>query len=228
MKSSTPIRDLTAAARAGLAGKWGKSIGVLAVYTLLMLGVSLVPKAGPLLQLIFSAPLMVGLAVYFLAVVRGGDCPFNLLFEGFSRFGASFCTYLLVILICLVWMIPFIALIAALMIFLKPAAAFPAQAFLALEAILILIMTLCMLILQMRYGLALYVVADDPSARAREAVRRSAELMKGNYWRLGLLWLRFIGWQLLGILTLGIGFIWLAPYFTAAITAFYDDLTANG
>ena len=80
------------------------------------------------------------------------------------------------------------------------------------------------ILLQMRYGLALYVVADDPSVSARQAVRRGVELMRGNYWRLGLLWLRFTGWILLGILTLGIGFIWLAPYYMAALTAFYDDL----
>ena len=85
-----------------------------------------------------------------------------------------------------------------------------------------------MILLQMRYGLALYVVADDPAVRARDAVRRGVELMKGNYWRLGLLWLRFIGWQILCVLTLGIGLIWLAPYFMAATTAFYDDLSTNG
>ncbi|HNX53251.1 MAG TPA: DUF975 family protein, partial [Pontiellaceae bacterium] len=61
----------------------------------------------------------------------------------------------------------------------------------------------------------------------RQAIRRGIELMSGNYWRLGLLWLRFIGWQLLAVLTLGVGFIWLAPYYMASMTAFYDDLARN-
>lgn len=221
MKSMTPIRDLTAAARTGLSGNWGKSIGVALVYLVLSVGVSLLPFAGKLLQLIFSAPLVVGLTVYFLATIRHQDNPFNLLFAGFDRFGTSLCTYLLVMLMTMAWMIPF-GILAALLYFVLHAAS-P-----LLWALLILIMIAMMIPIQMRYGLALYVVADDPSVRARQAVRRGIELMKGNYWRLGLLWLRFIGWQILAILTLGIGFIWLAPYYMASMTAFYDDLAKKG
>ena len=221
MKSMTPIRDLTAAAREGLSGNWGKSIGVTVVYIILSVGISLLPFAGKLLQLIFSAPLVVGLTGYFLATIRRQDNPFSLLFAGFDRFGTSLCTYLLVMLITMAWMIPF-GILAALLFFIYHAA--PPL----LWALLILIMIAIMIPIQMRYGLALYVVADDPSVSARQAVRRGVELMKGNYWRMGIFWLRFIGWQLLAVLTLGIGFIWLAPYYMAAMTAFYDDLTRNG
>jgi uncharacterized membrane protein len=117
-------------------------------------------------------------------------------------------------------MIPF-GILAALLFFVLHAAS-P-----LLWALLILIMIAIMIPIQMRYGLALYVVADDPSVRARQAIRRGIELMKGNYWRLGIFWLRFIGWQIFAVLTLGIGFIWLAPYYMASMTAFYDDLTTN-
>jgi uncharacterized membrane protein len=216
---------LTAAARDGLSGSWGKSIGVMVAYLILLTGVSLIPLAGPLLQFIFSAPLVVGMTLYFLATVRKQINPFSLLFGGFNRFGTSLCTYLLIILICLAWMLPFIVLTIPVVFFLKSG---PVLTVIALEAVLILSMTFVLLILQMRYGLALYVVADDPSVNARQAIRRSAELMKDNYWRLGLLWLRFIGWQLLCVLTLGIGLLWLAPYFVAATTAFYDDLSRSG
>jgi uncharacterized membrane protein len=220
MKSMTPIRDLTATARTGLSGNWGKSIGVMLVYLVLSVGISLLPFAGKLLQLIFSAPLVVGLTVYFLATIRRQDNPFSLLFAGFDRFGTSLCTYLLVLLITMAWMIPF-GILAALLFFVLHAAS-P-----LLWALLILIMIAIMIPIQMRYGLALYVVADDPSVRARQAIRRGIELMKGNYWRLGIFWLRFIGWQIFAVLTLGIGFIWLAPYYMASMTAFYDDLTTN-
>ncbi|KUH45897.1 hypothetical protein M2E15_3170 [Bacillus mycoides] len=36
--------------------------------------------------------------------------------------------------------------------------------------------------------------------------------MKGHKLDLFLLWLSFIGWAILAILTLGIGFLWLSPY----------------
>ena len=225
MKSVTPIRDLTAVARAGLAGNWGKSIGVTMVYLVLSIGISLLPFAGKLLQLIFAAPLMVGTTIYFLATIRRQDNRFSLMFAGFNRFGTALCTYLLVLLITLAWMIPFIILTVAAIILTHSA---PAASLWALWTVLFLIMLAVMIPVQMRYGLALYVVADDPSIRARPAIRRGIELMRGNYWRLGLVWLRFIGWQLLAVLTLGIGFIWLAPYYMVAMTAFYDDLTRNG
>lgn len=38
MKSTTPICDLTAVARERLSGNWGKSIGVLATYLILLVG----------------------------------------------------------------------------------------------------------------------------------------------------------------------------------------------
>ncbi|HPR83728.1 MAG TPA: DUF975 family protein [Pontiellaceae bacterium] len=224
MKSMTPIRDLTAAARAGLSGSWGKSIGVTMVYIILSISISLLPFAGKLLQLIFAAPLMVGATVYFLATIRRQNNRFSLMFDGFNRFGTAFCTYLLVLLITLAWMIPFIILTVAVTVLTHSS---PDSSRWAFWTILFLIMLAVMIPIQMRYGLALYVVADDPSVRARQAIRRGIELMSGNYWRLGLLWLRFIGWQLLAVLTLGVGFIWLAPYYMASMTAFYDDLARN-
>ena len=255
MKSPTPIRDLTAAARAGLSGNWGKTIGVMLTYLILLVGVSLIPVAGPLVQFIFSAPLTVGMATYLLMTMRRGCYnPFSLLFSGFECFGASLRTALLVALKLVLWTIPLVVLADLALFFVHRApAAFPPRTLvavgdilfpsakisylidtvepltlLALGTILFLSLLFFMILLQMRYGLALFVVADDPAVRARDAVRRGVELMQGNYWRLGLLWLRFIGWQILCVLTLGIGLIWLAPYFMASTTAFYDDLSTNG
>ena len=228
MKSTTPIRDLTAAARAGLSGNWGKTIGVMLAYFVLLTGVSLIPVAGPVMQFVFSAPMVVGMTAYLLATVRRQYNPFRLLFSGFNCFGTSFCTALLVMILLFVWMAPFVVLAVLAIVFVHPdPAVLPPLTLLAMGAILFLSALFFMILIQMRYGLALFVVADDPSVRARQAVRRSVELMKGNYWRLGLLWLRFIGWQILCVLTLGIGFIWLAPYFMVATTAFYDDLAGS-
>ena len=38
--------------------------------------------------------------------------------------------------------------------------------------------------------------------------------------------LRFIGWVLLCILTLGIGFLWLSPYIQISYAKFYEDIKA--
>jgi uncharacterized membrane protein len=226
--SGTPIRELTAAARAGLSGCWGKSIGLMLIYLFLLAGLNRVPVAGGWLQLIFAAPLTVGLHIYFLAVVRGRPHSTGQLFEGFARFGTSWCAYMLVLLIILMWMIPFGILMALVFFFVHPdPGIFPVYTIWAVQVLILLSLCGFLILLQMRYYLVLYRIADDPPVHARQAIRRSVELMKGNYWRLGLLWLRFIGWQLLCVLTLGIGLIWLIPYMSAATAAFYDDLTAN-
>jgi uncharacterized membrane protein len=39
-----------------------------------------------------------------------------------------------------------------------------------------------------------------------------------------LLSLSFIGWALLCILTLGIGFLWLIPYINVSVAKFYQDI----
>ncbi|MEI5995082.1 DUF975 family protein [Candidatus Enterococcus mansonii] len=55
-------------------------------------------------------------------------------------------------------------------------------------------------------------------------ITRSRQLMKGYKGQLFLLDLSFIGWHILAILTLGIGYLWLTPYITATKAAFYENL----
>lgn len=80
------------------------------------------------------------------------------------------------------------------------------------------------LIAAYRYSLTSYILAENPEMDANDAITRSKELMKGNKWRLFCLRFSFIGWDILSILTLGIGDLWLTPYQTAAAAAFYREL----
>ena len=57
-----------------------------------------------------------------------------------------------------------------------------------------------------------------------ESINKSVELMKGNKIRLFLLYLSFIGWYVLGVVSFGIGFIWILPYVEATIAEFYNSL----
>ena len=76
------------------------------------------------------------------------------------------------------------------------------------------------------YAMAPYILAENPDMTAMEALAASKELMRGNRWRLFCLGISFIGWNLLCVLTLGIGFLWLLPYEEAAQAAFYRALSA--
>ena len=75
------------------------------------------------------------------------------------------------------------------------------------------------------YAMTPYILAENPNLTASEAIRRSKEMMDGNRMDLFILELTFIGWELLCILTLGIGNLWLGPYKAAARAAFYKELT---
>lgn len=74
------------------------------------------------------------------------------------------------------------------------------------------------------YAMIYFILADDESAGPLEAIARSKAMMRGNRWKFFCLTLRFIGWALLCILTLGIGFLWLLPYMGIAYARFYDDI----
>lgn len=77
------------------------------------------------------------------------------------------------------------------------------------------------------YALTPYILLDEPELTARQAITRSCEIMEGRRWKLFCLYLSFIGWGILCLLTFGIGFLWLAPYMNASIAAFYEDARAE-
>jgi uncharacterized membrane protein len=77
------------------------------------------------------------------------------------------------------------------------------------------------------YSMTFYIIADDNSIGAMEAIDKSKKMMDGYKLKYFYLGLRFIGWALLCILTLGIGFLWLMPYMQVSMAKFYDDVKAN-
>ena len=79
-------------------------------------------------------------------------------------------------------------------------------------------------ILNYAYAMVPYLLRDYPELGAREALRTSSQMMKGHKWDLFVLDLSFIGWILLGIMTAGIGLLWVAPYMDTTHAAFYEDL----
>ncbi len=75
------------------------------------------------------------------------------------------------------------------------------------------------------YSMSGFILAENPEMTAKEAMQVSEKMMVGNKWRLFCLQFSFIGWQLLCILSFGIGFLWLTPYTNAATAAFYDEIS---
>ena len=77
------------------------------------------------------------------------------------------------------------------------------------------------------YAMTPFIMAENPEMTASEAITASKEMMDGHKGELFTLDLTFIGWELLCLLTLNIGHLWLNPYKNAAYAVFYKDLTAS-
>ena len=77
------------------------------------------------------------------------------------------------------------------------------------------------------YALVPYILAEFPEISAREAIKTSKKLMDGNKARLFCLDMSFIGWSILCVFTLGIGFLWLNPYISAAKADFYREISGT-
>ncbi|GHU39452.1 membrane protein [Spirochaetia bacterium] len=74
------------------------------------------------------------------------------------------------------------------------------------------------------YSMAFYILRDNPNLGASEAITASRKMMNGYKGKLFGLYLSFIGWALLSVITLGIGVFWLIPYMQQATADFYEDL----
>lgn len=74
------------------------------------------------------------------------------------------------------------------------------------------------------YSMTPYILKDNPELSANQAINLSVKMMKGHKFDLLCLCLSFIGWGLLSILTLGIGYFWLMPYMYTSMAAFYQDV----
>lgn len=77
------------------------------------------------------------------------------------------------------------------------------------------------------YALTPFILTDKPELSADEAIELSMKMMDGHKLDLFILYLSFIGWYLLSILTLCIGMLWVMPYQYTAMVAFYEDVKAE-
>lgn len=195
----TPNKELMAQARGRLTNKWGIMGLALLIYMLIAVGMQLLPTTAVfIVSLVISGPLQMGLMSLCLSISRGGEAEIGGLFQWFKNGNSYWRAFWLNILLQIYVLLWMILLIV--------------PGFIAIYS----------------YALAPYILNDNPGLTPNEAIGRSKKLMYGHRWRLACLQGRFIGWWLLCILTLGIGMLWLVPYYQVSVSRFYDDLLANG
>ena len=83
------------------------------------------------------------------------------------------------------------------------------------------------IIKSLSYAMTTFVLRDNPEMKNNAAIELSMKMMDGHKGELFWLYLTFIGWGILCILTLGIGYFWLAPYMQASMAQFYEEVKAE-
>lgn len=72
------------------------------------------------------------------------------------------------------------------------------------------------------YYLTPYIMAENPSMKANEAITLSRNMMQGHKWELVKLNLSFLGWDILRIMTAGLlGIFYVAPYKSMTYAEYY-------
>ena len=80
------------------------------------------------------------------------------------------------------------------------------------------------IVASLAYSMAPFILKDVPEISACKAIKLSRKMMHGHKWEFFKLQLSFIGWGILSLFTIGIGYLWLTPYMMTTIAAFYQDV----
>lgn len=175
-----------------------------------------------------SGPLAYGSSKFFLCTQRNQDANFEMLGEGFNRYGKTFLTGLALMLFMFLWslviIVPqIISSVCLVWIRMDMAQTIVPSILVLVCAAIMAIMCWLPIVKSFSYSMTFYVMVDF-NLSGRKAISKSVELMKGYKAKLFRLGLSFFGWYLLSSLTFGIGAIFLAPYVQATVAEFYAEL----
>jgi uncharacterized membrane protein len=81
------------------------------------------------------------------------------------------------------------------------------------------------IIAAIRYTMAYLIMTENPDMTALESITASKMLMEGHKMDFFRFAVSFVGWFILGLLTVGIGFLYVIPYYNAAKVEFYETIT---
>ena len=237
--------DFRAEARRKLSGKWGKvaciSLAYIAICFVLGLIEGLFPDSMEsifaIINIVIEVPLAFGLIIAFMKLYNDEEVKaFDFFTLGFSNFAKSWKISLQILVKMIVPVILVIisyVLIAFGSVGTIGSALYSSSATTGFGAlaivgfILLIVSAIWVTTKSYYYKIAYFVAVDNSDLTAKEAVEKSQELMTGNRAKLFWLELSFIGWAILAAITLGIGFLWLAPYVQMATIAFYKFVSGD-
>lgn len=236
------LSEVRREAREALTGKWGKGVCIVLAYLVIsfvlgfVMGLfdeeSLIGLLLSIAQLIITVPLSFGFALAFLKLKRNEDIKafefVNIAVDNFSRAWKITGRTLLKMILPLIVLVVAIVVYAGIVVYstmqLAVGEAGAAGVGLIAGVVIYIVAIIYVVSVSLLYSLTTYIAYDNKEKTALEVVNESARLMKGNRWKIILLELSFIGWAILTVFTLGIGYLWLLPYMQVAMVCFYERL----
>lgn len=239
------ISKFRESAREALTGKWGKVALITLVYLIIALAMgfiqglfeenSIMPNLLGIAMTIIEVPMALGMSYAFIKLKRGEDVKaFEFLNMGFSNFGRA---WKIALRTLLKMILPTICVIASIVlisvgitgvtfsVFGGTNGSVGSMLILILIALIILVASsIWAMVRGLLYSLTSFIAYDNPEMEALDVVNESAKMMNGNRGKIFLLELSFIGWAILAVFTLGIGYLWLIPYMQVALICFYEYL----
>lgn len=148
-----------------------------------------------LVLMVFLAVMQIGYCQYTIRLWRREPGGYRDLLHGFSILPRALALWGLLFLFALLWCLPLLAVVL-LGGFLAQASTGPG---LQEPLVLVAIIAAYSFIISraLLYLFAFHILLDHPDYTARQALRESKALMKGQRWKLLLFFLSFIGWYLL-------------------------------
>ena len=245
------ISDLKEKAKKSLSGKYGDAIGVIIILFLisLFIGILLAPlklsdeatnSLSNFIEFVVSCLLTFGVISFFLKLSRDEEVEINELWSKtgmwYKFLGACAVLGIITSLIAIVGVVAAFIPLGFMIngnIFSNLSTTIVWQDIInsnmiipmgALTILIAIITTIILVIVSTRYQLVFYILLDNPDMGIVDAFRLSSKMMKGHIIDYLALQLSFLGWMILGILTLGILYLWLIPYIAVTDCNFYNQL----
>lgn len=203
--------------------------------------IMLLSFAASFIPILVVAPMKRGYNELSLRAVRGIPLNSDTVFIGFYDFVRSILANLIIsiivsipIIVCsIISVIIFvISIIAGLITPYISSSAFSAPLMAPFVLVFLLIIAIFLagsivsLILGYRYRFVYYIMIDNPNLSFLECIKESVKQTKGIRFDLFVTDLSFIGWGILAVLTLFIGFLWLTPYKEVTIASIYNEINS--
>lgn len=80
------------------------------------------------------------------------------------------------------------------------------------------------IVVALQYSMIFFIMADDPEIGIFEAFRISADITYGHKWRLFKMQIFFLLTMVLTLFTLGIGLLFLYPWYLVSLARFYEEI----